>query len=129
MVAIGNEHKIPVWTISTGHNFGYGTAAPYDRGQVILDLKKLNKIIEVDPVLCTALVEPGVTYQQLVDYIKEKGYKLWLTRRLRRPSSARSATRSTAASVTRRIPSISCSPAVWKWCWPVVKCCAPPWAA
>ncbi|MGR6035340.1 MAG: FAD-binding oxidoreductase [Candidatus Nitrosoglobus sp.] len=78
IVKICNEHKIPLWTISTGRNFGYGTAAPYDRGQVILDLNKMNKIIEVDPVLCTALADPGVTYQQLVDYIKEKGYKLWV---------------------------------------------------
>jgi len=78
IVAICNEHKIPVWTVSTGHNLGYGSSAPHHRGQVILDLKKMNKIIDVDPELCTALVEPGVTYQQLVDYIKEKGYKLWV---------------------------------------------------
>ncbi|MCL7421589.1 MAG: FAD-binding oxidoreductase [Methylobacter sp.] len=78
VVRICNEHKIPVWTVSTGHNFGYGTAAPHHRGQIILDLKKMNKIIEIDPDLCTALVEPGVTYQQLADHIKEKGYKLWV---------------------------------------------------
>jgi 4-cresol dehydrogenase (hydroxylating) len=53
----------PVWTISTGRNFGYGSAAPGQRGQVVLDLRKMNKIIHVDPELCTALVEPGVTYQ------------------------------------------------------------------
>ncbi|MGZ8096496.1 MAG: FAD-binding oxidoreductase [Methylosarcina sp.] len=73
IVAICSEHKIPVWTVSTGRNLGYGSAAPHHRGQVILDLKKMNKIIDVDPDLCTALVEPGVTYQQLVDYIREKG--------------------------------------------------------
>jgi 4-cresol dehydrogenase (hydroxylating) len=28
VVKICNEHKIPVWTISTGRNFGYGSAAP-----------------------------------------------------------------------------------------------------
>jgi 4-cresol dehydrogenase (hydroxylating) len=78
VVKICNEHKIPIWTISTGNNFGYGSAAPHHRGQVILDLKKMNKIIEVDPDLCTALVEPGVTYLQLVEYIREKGYKLWV---------------------------------------------------
>jgi hypothetical protein len=78
IVKICNEYKILLWTVSTGRNFGYGTAPPYDRGQIILDLNKMNKIIELDPVLCTALVEPGVTYQQLVDYIKEKGYKLWV---------------------------------------------------
>src|SRR5690554_2230753 len=28
VVKICNEHRIPVWTISTGRNFGYGSAAP-----------------------------------------------------------------------------------------------------
>ncbi len=78
IMKICNAHKIPVWPISTGHNFGYGSAAPESRGQVILDLKRMNRIIEVDPVLGTALVEPGVTYQQLVDYIAEHKYPLWV---------------------------------------------------
>ena len=79
VVKICNEHKIPVWTISTGRNFGYGSAAPGQRGQVILDLKKMNKILHVDPELCTALVEPGVTYQQLYDYIQEHQLPLMLS--------------------------------------------------
>ena len=79
VVKICNEHKIPVWTISTGRNFGYGSAAPSQRGQVILDLKKMNKILHVDPELCTALVEPGVTYQQLYDYLQEHKLPLMLS--------------------------------------------------
>ena len=79
VVKICNEYKIPVWTISTGRNFGYGSAAPGQRGQVILDLKKMNKIIEVDPDLCTALVEPGVTYGQLYNYIQENNLPLMLS--------------------------------------------------
>ncbi|WP_416139308.1 FAD-binding oxidoreductase [Halomonas sp. HK25] len=74
-----NEFKVPIWTISTGKNLGYGSAAPGETGQVILDLHRMNRIIEVDPDSCTALVEPGVTYQQLYDHIQEKGYKLWLS--------------------------------------------------
>ena len=65
VVKICNEHKIPVWTISTGRNFGYGSAAPAQRGQVILDLKKMNKIIKIDPEMCYAVVEPGVPCGQL----------------------------------------------------------------
>src|SRR5690606_35000628 len=79
VVKICNEHKIPVWTISTGRNFGYGSAAPGQRGQIILDLKKMNKILHVDPELCTALVEPGVTYGQLYDYINENNLPLMLS--------------------------------------------------
>jgi 4-cresol dehydrogenase (hydroxylating) len=79
VMKICNEFKTPVWPISTGRNFGYGSAAPGTRGQIVLDLKHMNKIIEVDPVLCTALVEPGVTYQQLWNYLKENDIPLWLS--------------------------------------------------
>lgn len=79
IVRVCNEHRIPVWPISTGKNLGYGSAPPRSRGQVVLDLKRMNRIIEVDPDLCTALVEPGVTYQQLYDYIHERKYPLWLS--------------------------------------------------
>lgn len=79
VVKICNAHKIPIYTISTGRNFGYGSAAPVQRGQVILDLKKMNKIIKIDPDMCTALVEPGVTYQQLYDHIQENNLPLMLS--------------------------------------------------
>lgn len=79
IVKICNTYRIPLWTISTGRNFGYGSAAPVERGQVVLDLRKMNKIIEIDPDLCTALVEPGVTYQQLYDYIEEHKLPLMLS--------------------------------------------------
>lgn len=79
IVRVCNEYRIPVWTISTGRNFGYGSAAPGERGQVVLDLRRMNKILHVDPELCTALVEPGVTYQQLYDYIQGKKLPLMLS--------------------------------------------------
>lgn len=79
VVRICNEHKIPVWTVSTGRNFGYGSSAPVQRGQVILDLKKMNQILKIDAEMCYALVEPGVTYGQLYDYIVEHDLPLMLS--------------------------------------------------
>ncbi|MCC7413924.1 MAG: FAD-binding oxidoreductase [Gammaproteobacteria bacterium] len=79
ILAVCNEVKVPLWPISTGKNLGYGSAAPATRGQVVLDLKRMNRILEVDADLCTALVEPGVTYQQLHDYIRERNLPLWLS--------------------------------------------------
>lgn len=79
IVTICGRHKVPLWPISTGKNLGYGSAAPATRGQVVLDLKRMNRILEVDPDLCYALVEPGVTYQQLYDYIAENELNLWLS--------------------------------------------------
>ncbi len=78
VLTVCNRYKIPVWPISTGRNFGYGSAAPATSGQLILDLKRMDRILEVDPVLCTALVEPGVTYQQLHDYLRDRSIPLWL---------------------------------------------------
>jgi 4-cresol dehydrogenase (hydroxylating) flavoprotein subunit len=78
VLAACNKYKVPVWPISTGRNFGFGSAAAAGAGQVILDLKRMDRIVEVDPVLCTALVEPGVTYQQLHDHLKERKIDVWL---------------------------------------------------
>lgn len=77
ILKICNQFKLPVWPISTGKNLGYGSAAPATPGQLVLDLKKMNRIIEFDPVMGTALVEPGVTYPQLIDYMTEHGYEFW----------------------------------------------------
>src|SRR5690606_16706139 len=41
IVGICNKYKVPVWPISTGKNLGYGSAAPAERGQVVLDLKRM----------------------------------------------------------------------------------------
>ncbi len=79
ILKVCNKYRVPIWTISTGRNFGYGSAAPASRGQVILDLHRMNRIINVDPVMGTALLEPGVTYQQLTDYLKDNKIPLWLS--------------------------------------------------
>lgn len=77
VMAICNKYKIPVWPISTGRNFGYGSAAPATPGQLVLDMRRMNKIIEVDPELGTALVEPGVTYVQLQEYLNANNLPYW----------------------------------------------------
>jgi len=78
IVAVANRYKLPLWPVSTGKNMGYGMTSPATTGQMILDLKRMNRIINVDPELCAALVEPGVTYQQLADYIAEHNLPLWI---------------------------------------------------
>ena len=78
ILEVCNRYKVPVWPISTGKNLGYGSAAPATRGQVVLDLKRMNRILEVDADLATALVEPGVSYRQMHDYLAENKIPLWL---------------------------------------------------
>ena len=45
---------------------------------IILDLQRMNAILEVNEELAYCLVEPGVTFRQLDAHIKEKGIKLWI---------------------------------------------------
>src|SRR5436190_127029 len=47
VVKIANAHKIPIYPVSTGRNLGYGGSAPNYSGSVVLDLKRMNRILEV----------------------------------------------------------------------------------
>ncbi len=78
IVKVANTYKIPLYTISTGKNLGYGGSAPAYSGSVVLDLKRMNRILEVNEKSAYALVEPGVSYFDLYRYIQEKGLKLWV---------------------------------------------------
>jgi FAD/FMN-containing dehydrogenase len=78
IVRIANEHKIPLYPISTGKNVGYGGSAPNLNGSVVVDLKRMNRILEVDDRRGFALVEPGVAYFDLYRHIQEKKLKVWI---------------------------------------------------
>jgi hypothetical protein len=62
---------VPLYPISTGHNWGYGTALPSGENNVILDLSLMNRIIDLDAKLGVVTVEPGVTLQDLYEYIEK----------------------------------------------------------
>lgn len=79
VLAVSRRFRIPLWTISTGKNFGYGTAAPALPGQMVLDLKRMNRILDFDPVLGTVLIEPGVTYEQLAEFLRRNGDRYIVT--------------------------------------------------
>jgi (+)-pinoresinol hydroxylase len=78
VVKIANHFKIPLWTISTGKNLGYGGSAPLLGGSVVLDLKRMDRILEVDDKNHYALVEPGVSYFDLYRYIQDHKLKVWI---------------------------------------------------
>jgi len=78
VVKIANQYKIPLWTISTGKNLGYGGSAPLLNGSVVLDLKRMNRVLEVDDKNHYALLEPGVSYFDLYRYIQDRQLKVWI---------------------------------------------------
>jgi len=78
VVRTANKYKIPLYSISTGKNFAYGGPSPNVRGSVTVDLKRMNRVLEVDDKRHYALVEPGVSYIDLYRHIQDRGLKVWI---------------------------------------------------
>ncbi len=78
LVATANEHKVPLYPISCGKQWGMGSRLPVTDGAAILDLGRMNRIIEVNAQYHYAVVEPGVTQRQLLDHIKTHNLPLML---------------------------------------------------
>lgn len=77
-VRIANEHRIVVYPISRGNNWGYGDACAPTEGAAILDLSRMNRILTVDPELAYCVIEPGVSQKQLYDHLHENDTGLWM---------------------------------------------------
>lgn len=73
VVKIARRFSVPVYPISTGNNWGYGTSVPVRSPGAIVDLSSMNKIIEFDEELGVVTLEPGVTQGQLSEYLHSRG--------------------------------------------------------
>lgn len=74
VLQIANRHRVPVYPISTGRNWGYGTSLPVRDGCVILDLSAMCSIIHFDAELGVVTVEPGVTQGMLAEFLDAGGH-------------------------------------------------------
>lgn len=79
IVRLANEHRIALWPVSRGKNLGYGGAAPRMPGSVVLDLGRMNRVLEVDTELAHCVVEPGVSFFDLYEHLQRGGYDLWMS--------------------------------------------------
>jgi 4-cresol dehydrogenase (hydroxylating) len=78
VVRAAAAHQVSLYPISTGNNWGYGSALPASRASVILDLGRMNRILEVNTELAYTVLEPGVTQRQLFDHLQQHRVPLWL---------------------------------------------------
>jgi 4-cresol dehydrogenase (hydroxylating) len=75
ILKLANEGDFSVCPISTGNNWGYGSVNPTDKRKLlILNLKELNAITEIDKASGLIRLEPGVTQQQLALYLEEHSW-------------------------------------------------------
>ncbi len=64
-----NQHRVPVTPIVAGTNVG-GLALPAPGG-IVLDLKGMNRIVELNRSEMYVVLEPGVTFGQLKEYLQQ----------------------------------------------------------
>lgn len=79
IVRIANEYGVPLSPVSTGKNNGYGGAQPRLSGAVVVNTgERMNRILEVNERFGYALLEPGVTYFDLYEYLEANAPSLML---------------------------------------------------
>jgi len=66
-----NHCQVPLHPLSCGKNWGYSDATPSCDDSVIVDLSRMNKILEINENSKYAIIEPGVTQQQLSDALSK----------------------------------------------------------
>ncbi len=79
VVRIAGRHHVPLWPLGQGRNNGYGGPAPRVRGSVIVSLRRMNRVLEINEELGYAEIEPGVRWFDLYEAIKAGGHRLMLS--------------------------------------------------
>ncbi|MAI63618.1 MAG: FAD-binding oxidoreductase [Alteromonas sp.] len=69
-----NNQRFSIYPLSTGKNWGYGSSTPstVSTNIVVLDLSALDRIKFFDIENGTVTIEPGVTQQQLYEFLQEQ---------------------------------------------------------
>lgn len=76
IVRWANETKTPLVPVSSGPPRSKGDTVPSTGGAVIVDLRRMNRILRVDRRNRVAMVEPGVTFHHLVPVLEREGMRL-----------------------------------------------------
>ena len=98
IIKLANEFKIAIVPVSSSSGPRlHGDTIPKSENSIILDLSKMNKILRIDLRNRVVMVEPGVTYKQLIPEAKKAGLRVLM------PLMPR-ATKSVLASALEREP-------------------------
>jgi hypothetical protein len=75
LVKLANRFMIPLTPVSSGSPRFNGDAVPCFGG-VVVDFSRMNRVLKIDRKNRYAMVEPGVTFGQLVPQLKKQGMRL-----------------------------------------------------
>lgn len=74
VLRVAARHRVPLHPISTGRNWGYGSWLPPGENCAALDLSAIRRIRHFDPITGSVVLEPGVTQQQLSEFLLNGGH-------------------------------------------------------
>jgi FAD/FMN-containing dehydrogenase len=74
IIKLCNEKNIPVVPCSSKVHF-YGATVPKEGG-LVLDMSRMDKILEIDPDNRRVRFEAGVTWDKMVSELNKKGYRV-----------------------------------------------------
>jgi FAD/FMN-containing dehydrogenase len=99
LVLWANQNRKPLVPVSSGPPHFYGDTVPSVPDAVIVDISRMNRIIRIDRRNRMAMVEPGVTYGQIMPELAREGLRIALPLRPR-------TNKSVVASLLERQPTI-----------------------
>lgn len=70
------KHNITLFVQSMGKDWGYSDLKDFD---IVLNLRNMNNILEFNEKLAYIRIEPGVTFQQVYEYLKKQKSQLMIT--------------------------------------------------
>ncbi len=71
------QSRVPFYAVSSGRNWGYGSAMPAKPG-IVIDLGGMDRIRSYHEKLGYVRVEPGVTLGQLHAFLQARGGRFWI---------------------------------------------------
>jgi 4-cresol dehydrogenase (hydroxylating) flavoprotein subunit len=78
-VRIAAKYQMPLYSISRGKNWGNGGKVPTHNNCVLMDLSRMNTIVDFHEQLAYITIEPGVTQGQIVEFLKQKNSELTMS--------------------------------------------------
>ena len=78
VLSVATENNVSLWVLPNTEANGGMVGAATDRDILVIDQSRMNNIVEVNSKAAYALVEPGVSYTQLNEYLEENRTGLWV---------------------------------------------------
>lgn len=76
-VRIAMTMGVALYPVSRGRNWGLGSRVPARSGCAVMDLSRMDRIVDYDESLGYVTVEPGVTFEQVHAFLALRGSNLF----------------------------------------------------